>query len=265
MKDLKHIFEVQKKKLDESLRYASCIQQALLPSELTISKILKESFIFFKPIDIVSGDFYWITKKSHLIYIAVGDCTGHGVPGAFLSILGLSFLNHIVDNQHHQHAASVLNTLREHVMKALNQKGEASEQKDGIDMSICIINLDTGELNFSGAFHPIYIVKSDHRLIEIPGDKMQIGVAADEEHPFSNHVIKLDKGDMIYLFTDGFIDQFGGTEDKKFKYPAFRNLIKEIHKFPLHIQKERLEESFTTWKGNHPQLDDILVFGIRST
>jgi serine phosphatase RsbU (regulator of sigma subunit) len=263
--DLKFIFENQKRELSDSLRYASYIQRALLPSESNINKIIKDSFILFEPRDIVSGDFYWIVRKSNLIYIAVGDCTGHGVPGAFLSVLGISFLNHIVDNQHPDIAASILNILREHVMKALNQTGEAEELKVGIDMGICIINLETEELNFSGAFHPIYVLKPDSQIFEIQGDKMQIGVAADMEQPFTNHVIKLKKNDMIYMFTDGFVDQFGGPYDKKFKYKNFRQLLKDIHNLPLQIQKEKLINAFLTWKGNLQQIDDILIFGIKNT
>lgn len=265
MDDLKLIFEDFRKELSESLKYASYIQKALLPSESTINKILKDSFILFKPRDFVSGDFYWIVKKSNLIYVAVGDCTGHGVPGAFLSVLGISSLNHIIDNQHHSNAASILNALREHVMKALCQTGETDEQKVGIDMGICIINQETGELNFSGAFHPIFIIKSDNHLIEIQGDKMQIGIAADLEQPFTNHVIKLTKDDIIYMFTDGYVDQFGGPNGKKFKYPNFRQLLNDIHRLPLPVQKEKLLHAHESWKGNCSQLDDILIFALKNT
>jgi serine phosphatase RsbU (regulator of sigma subunit) len=263
--DLKYKFEIQKRELAESLKYASYIQKALLPSEAAIKKIFNDCFVYFKPRDIVSGDFYWISKKSNLIYLAVGDCTGHGVPGAFLSILGLSFLNHIVDNQHFISSNSFLNILREHLMKALSQTGDISEQKDGIDMSLCIIDCNTNKLEFSGAFHSLFIINSDQQLIEINGDKMQIGVAAELELPFTSHSIELKKNDMIYLFSDGFVDQFGGPDGKKFKYANFRKLLLEISNLPTYNQLEKLHKSHLSWKGNISQLDDILILGVRYT
>lgn len=263
MDDIKQKFEDKKKELDESLRYASCIQQALMPTETAVNQIVKECFIYFKPRDLVSGDFYWVKKKSNLIYIVVGDCTGHGIPGAFLSILGISFLNHIIDNQLYNSASAILNVLREHIMKALNQTGNLNERKDGIDLSLCIINENSGELSFSGAFHSLYILKTNQELIEIGGDKMQIGISADEEQPFTNHVMSVNNGDILYMFTDGFADQFGGPDGKKFKYTNFRNIIKKIGQLSMAEQKEKLEQSFISWKGNHPQLDDILILGLR--
>ena len=260
---MKELFESQKKELAESLRYAGCIQKALLPSDFTINKLLKDYFIFFQPRDIVSGDFYWFARKADLVYIAIGDCTGHGIPGALLSVLGISFLNNIIDNQSFILASPILNMLREHIMKALNQTGIMDEQKDGIDLSVCVFNEKKRELNFSGAFHPIFIVRSEKELIEINGDKMQIGIAADEEQPFTNHVINLNEGDMIYLFTDGFVDQFGGPQGKKFKFSNFRNMLKKIYPLTANEQKEQLKQTFNNWKGDQPQLDDILVFGLK--
>jgi phosphoserine phosphatase RsbU/P len=260
---LKELFENQIKELDESLRYAGSIQKALLPTEAFMNKLLKDSFVFFQPRDIVSGDFYWISKKSDLVYIAVGDCTGHGIPGAFLSLLGISFLNHIVDNQIFSSASSILNVLREHVMKALNQTGDIGERKDGIDLGICIFNEKKKEVNFAGAFHSLFILKTDNKIVEVTGDKMQIGVAADEEQPFTNQIIKLSEGDMIYMFTDGYVDQFGGPNGKKFKYSNFRNLLLKISGLSASEQKEIVMKSYIDWKGDLPQLDDILVFGLR--
>jgi serine phosphatase RsbU (regulator of sigma subunit) len=260
---LKEQFDSQKRELAESLRYAGYIQKALLPSDVMVKQLLNDYFIYFRPRDIVSGDFYWITRKGDLIYIAIGDCTGHGIPGAFLSLLGISFLNQIVDNQKYILASSILNVLREYIMKALNQTGAINERKDGIDLSICIYNDKKGELNYAGAFHSLYIVRQENKILEIAGDKMQIGVAADEEQPFTNHVINIEKGDMIYMFTDGYVDQFGGPHGKKFKYSNFRNLLLDIFKLPCQNQTEKLEQTINDWKGNQPQLDDILIFGIR--
>lgn len=251
-----------RKELDESLKYASYIQKALLPSPLVLKKLLPEHFLIFIPRDIVSGDFYFLAQKKNQLFIAVADCTGHGVPGAFMSILGLTFLNEIIHHSHYTGAASVLNQMREKVMSALQQTGDDDEQKDGIDMALGIIDSETNKLNFAGAFNPAYIVKKN-RLVEIQGDKMPVGIAADEEKPFADHYCELDEGDQIYLFTDGFVDQFGGPKGKKFKYQPFRSLILSINSMPIHQQKEKLIDIFNDWKGNLPQLDDVLLLGWR--
>jgi serine phosphatase RsbU (regulator of sigma subunit) len=185
------------------------------------------------------------------------------VPGAFLSILGIAFLNQIVDRNEKIEAADVLNHLREYVMKALQQTGEEHEQKDGIDMALCMIDQPHNQLQFAGAFHPMYVIKNSNRLIEIPGDKMPIGIAAETEIAFKNHIIDLEEGDMVYLFSDGFVDQFGGPEGKKFKYRPFRNLLLSISNFPVQEQKNRLFSALKDWRGDTPQLDDITIFGFR--
>ena len=252
----------QRKELTESIKYASYIQNALLPSHKDIKKLLPEHFVIFIPRDIVSGDFYWITKRKSEIILAVADCTGHGVPGAFMSILGITLLSEIVNRASYTSAGSILNQLRESVMRALNQRGTEEEQKDGIDMAICVVNLETNILQCAGAFNPVYIIKKN-RLIEVQGDKMPIGIAALEENSFANHRFDLDEGDLVYLFSDGFVDQFGGREGKKFKYQPFRNLLLSISNLPMHVQKNELFKAFNHWKGNLAQLDDVLMFGFR--
>jgi len=252
----------QRKELTESIKYASYIQSALLTSQHELKKLLPEHFVIFIPRDIVSGDFYWITKRKADLIIAVADCTGHGVPGAFMSILGITLLSEIVNRAAYNSAGSILNQLRESVMRALNQRGTDEEQKDGIDMALCLINIETNTLEFAGAFNPIYIVKKN-RLIEMHGDKMPIGIAALEENSFSNHKYSLEENDVVYLFSDGFVDQFGGPEGKKFKYQPFRNLLLNISNLPMHVQKNELIKKFNHWKGNLPQLDDVLMFGFR--
>ncbi|MBN1949554.1 MAG: serine/threonine-protein phosphatase, partial [Bacteroidales bacterium] len=222
-----------------------------------------DSFLLYMPRDIVSGDFYWLSRKKERIYFALADCTGHGVPGAFLSILGITFLNQVVDRNENQLASAVLNSLREHVMKALHQTGEISEQKDGIDMSLCIVDTSTNLLQFAGAFNPMYIVKNNTQLIEIPADKMPIGVSAEEETSFKNHEVELCEGDMIYMFTDGYADQFGGSKGKKFKFRPFRNLLIQVSKLPVGEQKNELRLKHLEWRGKNIQLDDISVFGFR--
>jgi serine phosphatase RsbU (regulator of sigma subunit) len=206
--------------------------------------------------------FTGLQKKKTEIIIVVADCTGHGVPGAFMSILGITTLNEVVNRGCYSSAGSILNQLREGIMKALHQTGEDFEQKDGIDMALCILDTEKNRFEFSGAFNPVYIVQNK-RLIEIPGDKMPIGIAAEAERPFKTHKLRLEPDNIIYLFSDGFVDQFGGKEGKKFKYQPFRNLLLKIHDLPMHKQKEELLSVHENWKGNHPQLDDVLIVGFR--
>lgn len=248
--------------INESLRYASYIQKALLPSPLLLKKSMPEHFLVFMPREIVSGDFYYLLQKRNRLFIAVADCTGHGVPGAFMSILGITFLNEIIHHGNASSAAAVLNQMREKVMSAMQQTGDDNEQKDGIDIALGIIDSETNQLNFAGAFNPAYIVKKN-RLQELLGDKMPVGIAAAEEKPFTDHFCELDEGDLIYFFTDGFVDQFGGPQGKKFKYQPFRSLILKISPLPIHRQKEKLIEIFNDWKGNLQQLDDVLLLGWR--
>lgn len=260
---IKNIFDKQRRELTESLQYASYIQKALLPTDQTLKRHFPDSFLLYLPRDIVSGDFYWLSRKKNLIYFAMADCTGHGVPGAFLSILGITFLNQVVDRNESCKADFVLNSLREYIMKALRQTGGIKEQKDGIDMALCIVDCKKNLLQFAGAFNPMYIIKNESQLIEIPGDKMPIGVSAEEETSFKNHEVELDEGDMIYLFTDGYADQFGGEKGKKFKFRPFRNLFLNISEFSVEKQKEALQKSHEDWRGKRNQLDDISVFGFR--
>lgn len=255
-------FNRQQKEMLESLKYASYIQQALLPTEHEFRDSFPQHFIFHEPRDIVSGDFYYFRRVKDAMVLAVADCTGHGVPGAFMSILGITFLNEIIQQMEVPRASSILNQLRERIMKALCQTGEDDEQKDGLDMALCVIDPLTGRLNFSGAFNPVYIVR-DHSLNEIPGDKMPVGIAADEEKPFSNHYFDLKDNDLIYMFSDGFVDQFGGPHGKKFKYQPFRSLILKTSALPFHEQGTVLSDAFHDWKGNQKQLDDVLILGCR--
>jgi serine phosphatase RsbU (regulator of sigma subunit) len=252
----------QQRDLAESLKYASYIQHALFPTPEEITTLLPESFVFFRPRDMVSGDFYHISGKNEYVYLAVGDCTGHGVPGAFMSILGITFLKEIISRGRFNRSSSVLNQMREYVMKALNQTGIQTEQKDGIDLTLCSVNFSENTLDFAGAFNPVYIVR-DRNLTEIPGDKMPVGIGAEEEKPFTSHIYPLKDMDMIYLFSDGFSDQFGGTDGKKFKYRQFRSLLIEISPLPVSEQKFQLGQTFDAWKGNLRQLDDVLVVGFR--
>jgi serine phosphatase RsbU (regulator of sigma subunit) len=251
--------------LDEhfaSLRYAGMIQQALMPNPEVLKGYLKDFFVLFLPRDIVSGDFYYAFRNREKICVAAGDCTGHGVPGALMSILGISFLNEIMQSPGNLKANRVLNLMREKVMKALNQTGVITETKDSIDIGLCIIDCTTGELNFSGANRPVIMLRKG-KLTEYKPDKMTIGVAPLREMPFSNIVIDTKPGDSFYLFSDGFCDQFGEITDKKFKYQQFRHLIQSVGSLTMEQQREHFERVFNDWKGSTQQIDDVLVFGFQ--
>jgi serine phosphatase RsbU (regulator of sigma subunit) len=251
-----------RRNIDESLKYASYIQRALLPTAIGMKRSLPEHFLIFMPRDIVSGDFFFLSQKKSQLIVAVADCTGHGVPGAFVSILGITFLNEIVHYGNYSNASSILNRMREKIMQAMRQTGDEEEQKDGIDIALGIINTETNEMNYSGAFNPVYVVKKNN-ILELQGDAMPIGIAANEEKSFTDHYCELEEGDTLYFFTDGYVDQFGGPKGKKFKYQPFRSLILAISALPIHKQKEKLIETFNAWKGNLPQLDDVLILGWR--
>jgi len=254
--------ERQKKAIVESIEYASIIQSALLPPSHQIKKILKDHFILYLPRDIVSGDFYWIATKGEWIYLAAADCTGHGVPGSLMSILGISFLNEIISQKGIFRANRILNLLREKIMKALHQTGDRNESKDGMDISLCLINTKTLEFRFSGANNPLYYIRN-HRIYEMKGDRMPIGISGMEEKSFTEFMIRLKKGDLLYLFSDGYPDQFGGPRDKKLKYGPFQDLLLSVHNEPLNVQKELLINALLEWKGENDQVDDIMVIGIR--
>jgi serine phosphatase RsbU (regulator of sigma subunit) len=246
--------------LSDSLRYASQIQAAMLPSARDIKHILPESFVLYLPRDVVSGDFYWIVRRKNRIAIAAADCTGHGVPGAFMSMMGISFLNQLA-----QHCVplsnKLLNQLREHVMRALHQEGREKEQKDGIDMALCVIDLDRQHLEYSGANNYLYYFK-DNELLTIRPDRMPIGVSPVPEETFTRHTLPLNEIDSFYLFSDGYPDQFGGPFCKKLKINGFKALLEKTALLPLAQQKEFLANQFNSWKGNCEQIDDILVIGI---
>jgi serine phosphatase RsbU (regulator of sigma subunit) len=243
-----------------SLRYAGMIQRALMPDPDLIPGILKDSFVFYLPKDIVSGDFFYVHQNSGYIIIAAGDCTGHGVPGALLTILGISFLNEILQLRVVPRANRILNRMREKVMEALDQKGAEAEKKDSIDIALCVYEPFRGVLQFAGANRPMILIR-DGILKEFKPDKMPIGVAPLEEKSFTNHRIEVEKGDSIYLFSDGYPDQFGEVTNKKFKYRQFRELLLSIQGKPMAEQKDVIESTFHEWKGKTIQIDDILILG----
>jgi serine phosphatase RsbU (regulator of sigma subunit) len=255
--------EIQNKDITSSIHYASRIQRAVLPPQENFKEFLNEYFIFFIPRDIVSGDFYYLNKRDDRVIVAAADCTGHGVPGAFMSLLGVALLNQIVSElPANYNAAMLLNSLREGIKKALRQTGKKDEAKDGMDISLCVIDKKNFKLEFAGAFNPLLVVRNNELLI-YKADKMPIGVYISDEVNFTNHTVELQKDDMIYLYSDGFQDQFGGPNRRKFLPKNLRNLLHEISNLSMEQQKEAIDKAFHDWKGNEHQIDDSVGMGIR--
>lgn len=256
------------KEITDSIKYAKRIQEAILPSDNYIKEILPESFIIYQPKDILSGDFYWMSKVSNnmdedLIVVAVADCTGHGVPGALLSIVGNNFLRLCEAEATVNTPAEALNFLNQGLCDTLRQKPEESTIKDGMDISFLSLNQKDMKLYYAGAKSSLYLIR-DNAIIEIKGDKHPIGSFLGEKlKPFTDHVIKLQKNDQIYLFTDGYADQFGGEFGKKYKLLNFKKMLLNIHHLRMEEQKRIIQQSFQHWKGSLEQVDDVCVFSLR--
>ena len=257
---------LQKDKIIESIRYAQKIQQAIMPPEDYFTRHLPEHFIMLKPRDIVSGDFYWCKDVGGKFVFTAADCTGHGVPGAFMSLLGIAFLNDITASMPSEEigAAKILNLLRADIITYLRQSGKEDEQKDGIDMAICVYDKKTGKIQYAGAHNPLIFIR-EGRLTQINADEMPIGYYENQTESFTNHELEVRKGDMLYLFSDGYADQFGMENGRKRKYMIknFKEFLLKIHGLGMEAQKERLSENLAAWQGGIKQLDDILVLGVR--
>lgn len=261
----KEIADNQAKSIRDSISYASRIQNALLPSRETMSKFFDDYFIFYKPKDIVSGDFYWVNEHDGKFLIAAADCTGHGVPGAFMSMLGISFLNEIVNSNNLNGQTKpnvILKELRNMVKMSLKQRGTLNEAKDGMDMAMCMFDFEKMKLQYAGANNSIIIIR-DGELVEHKPDRMPIGIYVKEKDDFTNHEIELKKDDCIYMFTDGFMDQFNGITKDKFKKKRFKDLLLNMHESTMKEQKERIYSAFNVWRGGSRQIDDLLVIGIK--
>jgi phosphoserine phosphatase RsbU/P len=268
LEEKNEIIEEKNKDISDSINYAQRIQQAILPPLEKLDKVLNEYFVLYKPKDVVSGDFYWHAAVKttplnnepsyNIVVLAAVDCTGHGVPGALMSIIGSTILNQTATNAAINTPAEALSYLNKEVTKSLNSI------KDGMDMSLCSINFEKMELQYAGANNPIYIVRNKE-FKEIKADKKAIGADIEnaEIKTFTNHTIPLQKGDSIYLFTDGYADQFGGPNGKKFKYKKFQELLIEIQDNTIEEQKHILNFHHEQWKGTLEQVDDILVIGVR--
>jgi len=252
----------QNKEITDSIVYAKRIQTAVMPSDSLIRDVLPDSFIFWRPRNIVSGDFYWATRKDGKTVIAAADCTGHGVPGAFMSMLGVSFLNEIVHSEKTHTAGEILNELRFKIKATLAQHGRMDETKDGMDMALCIIDAAEKTMDFAGAFNPLIFIRNDE-LIEYKGDKMPVGIYIGKEENFTDQKITIQKGDTCYIFSDGFKDQFGGPGGKKFSSKPFKDLLLSIHKHPMPDQREYLVQTIDKWMHGLDQVDDMMVIGFR--
>jgi serine phosphatase RsbU (regulator of sigma subunit) len=263
----KALAELNEKNEDllSSIHYARLIQEAILPSEERYRTALPESFVFHRPRDIVSGDFYWLQEIEDKILVAAVDCTGHGVPGAFMSIIGNNALNAAVREEGLTTPSLILDSLNRNVSATLRQQSSKDEAgiKDGMDIALVCIDRKTNQLQYAGAYNPLYVIRDGH-LMETKGDKFPIGLTiGDTVRLFTNHTFDLQKGDVVFIFSDGYPDQFGGPHGKKFKYDNFRSLLFEVHDLSPRKQLKHLEKTFDEWKGDLVQLDDCLVIGIR--
>ena len=263
--ELKQAYDIINEKnrdITASINYASRIQHAILPDLEEIKDLGNNCFILYIPKDIISGDFYWFSKRGDKLIIVAGDCTGHGVPGALMSMLGISFLEEIINTRGVMESGKILNDLRKEIRRALHQKDTCAEAKDGMDISICIIDRMENIIQYSGAYNNLYLIH-DGELKEYHADRMPIGIFDLQGKDFESQSIPCMPGDLIYMFSDGYADQFGGPDHKKFKYSSLRTLLLEIHKLPLQQQQQKLEKRFIDWKGDSEQTDDVLIIGFR--
>ncbi|MBN2891975.1 MAG: PAS domain S-box protein [Bacteroidales bacterium] len=251
------------KKITASINYAKKIQTALMPTNEMLNQLFPDNFLLFRPKDIVSGDFYFAKKIKNKILLAVGDCTGHGVPGAMMSMLGISILNEIIRKADINNAAEVLEDLRNNVKSTLQQTGGKYDQLDGMDITFIAYNLEDNTLNFAGANSPLVILRKN-KLIEIKGNNMPIAIYRIES-PFTNHFVELEKNDTIYFYTDGYHSQLGNSKRQKFSTKRFKELLVEISHYQLEEQKTILEERLNQWQTTNKQTDDILIFGFKIT
>lgn len=270
----------QNELITDSISYAQRIQSAILPSQGLLKEIMPEHFVILKPKDIVSGDFYWVKEVQDHLVIVGADCTGHGVPGAFMSMLGITLLNDLIGDRCYDAPSAILERLRAKVKEMLVQEGEMDEQKDGMDLALAIFNKTTRELHFAGANNPLYVIRNkeipagkdlepftstesgDYQLYELKGDKQPIGVHW-EETKFTNRTIKLSERDTFYIFSDGFVDQFGGEQRKKYKSLNFKKLLLSMQDKPMETQQQLIEETYDSWRGEYEQIDDVSVIGVR--
>ncbi|MCK4664530.1 MAG: SpoIIE family protein phosphatase [Bacteroidales bacterium] len=259
--------EIINEQIGDSISYAQLIQQAMLPSEKLIKSKFPESFIFFKPRDVVSGDFYWFSEQDNKLFFVTVDCTGHGVPGAFMSMIGNSLLNMIINDNKIYVPSRILKRLNKEVVYALNQdENPDSLTQDGMDITICVIDKVRKEIIISSASQSCFVIV-DKQVYSIKGDIFSIG-GMFANHPllnFKDHKIKIGKNTIVYLFSDGYQDQFGGPENTKFMSAQLKKILLKNHNLPMDMQVKEIDKEFRNWKGNKKQIDDVLVVGLKIT
>lgn len=259
----KEIMEVKNKEIIDSINYAKRIQNAILPDMEEFEKNFTDAFVLFTPKDIVSGDFYWMYERDNFIFYATADCTGHGVPGGFMSMLSNSLLNEVVIDKQTYEPGDVLDLMRIKIIRALKQQGKVGEQQDGIDIAFCRFDKNNNTLTYAAANNPIWLIRNN-TLEEYPCNKQPVGISSGKAVQFDQRTIQLQQGDCVYTFTDGYADQFGGIDGKKYKQKNLKQLIERIHNQPMVEQKKVLAKNFNDWRNNtHEQLDDVCVIGIR--
>lgn len=263
IEDKNYLVEAQHKDIKDSIKYAERIQGAILPPKHLWNSILPNSFVLYKPKDILSGDFYWIAETDEYKFIAAADCTGHGVPGALISIVNYNLLNRAVLEKHIVNPGEILDAVNIWLTESLHQTIDNSTVKDGMDISLISINKFTDEIKFSGANNPLFVYSEDGTVKEYKGDKFPVGSFVEEQSlNFTTLSIEVNKGDMLYLFSDGYADQFGGEKGKKFKIKNLREEFKLVQQIPLNQQKKHLYDRFIEWKGDLEQVDDMMIIGI---
>lgn len=268
IRNMNKVLEEKNKDITQSIEYSRYIQQALLPPIRNLDKLIVEKFLIYKSKEIIGGDFYWFKQCASKLYIVVADCTGHGVPGALMSVLGISILNDVMNEYFNMPPADVLNKLRQRVIRALHQKDKAFYPNDGMDMAMCFIDFETMKLQYAGANIPLFLVKhkeagSDVEIIKCAPDRLPIGNHPNVKNSFTNRQFDLSENDRVYLFTDGYISQFGGESHKTFKTWRLVELLKEVQHLNMKQQKLFIESSMLTWKGLNDQVDDILALGLQ--
>lgn len=253
----------QKKEITDSINYAKRIQESILPPQIFWKKTLPNSFILYKPKDIVSGDFYWMDKKDDIVFFAAVDCTGHGVPGAMMSVVGFNLLSAAVNEANLKKPSEILSFLDEGVTKTLRQTSDGLGVKDGMDLALCAFHEKEMKIEYAGAFNSLYHC-TDGALTEIKADKFPIGINLDGiVDQYTNHTIELKNGDSIYIFSDGYADQFGGEKGKKFKYSKFKELLLKNSMESIDKQLQNMEDAFIDWMKDYEQVDDVLVIGLK--
>jgi len=258
----KLLVEEKNQEITDSISYAQKIQEALLTSDNYIKNCFPDSFVYYQPKDLVSGDFYWMYSSDEYIFFTVFDCTGHGVPGAFMSMIGNSLLNEMVIERKILETNEIMDVISNKIKQSLGQNNKEGESRDGMDMVLCRLNKKTNELMFTCAKNPLWLIR-DGQLDEYKGDKRPVGYFIGKGIPFTAQKITLNNNDIVYLFSDGFADQFGGKQRKKYKSHNFKNYLLSISGNNLDIQFEKLYEEFNKWKGENDQLDDVCVMGLR--